>query len=286
MKAIEFTTADGTVLSGTLFEGDVVPGALPVLIGSALAVNQRYYAAFAQWLSDQGRSVMTFDVRGLGASLKPGCSVRNVKGDMLTWAQQDFAAAVRTLCVHAGANQVNVIGHSLGSHHPAMSLPTTQAQVAKLVSVAAGSGYWREWSAPSRKLAPLLLHVAVPMLTPLFGYFPGKRLGMVGDLPKGVINQWAGWCRHPDFAWGAQPELIRPLMLAARYPISAVSFSDDEAMSVTATEKYLTALPNAPSTMELLTPEQMGAKRIGHLGAFRREMQATLWPYLTHLLVN
>ena len=284
MKAIEFTTADGTVLSARLFEGKANPAALPVLIGSALAVHQRYYAAFAQWLADQGRCVMSFDVRGLGGSLPPGSSVRNVQGDMLTWAQQDFAAAVQTLCDHTGASQVNVIGHSLGSHHPAMCLPPTQALVAKLVSVAAGSGYWRSWSAPSRRLAPLLLHVAVPALTPLFGYFPGKRLGMVGDLPQGMINQWAGWCRHPDFAWGAQPELIRPLMQAARYPISAVSFSDDEAMSVTATEKYLAALPNAPSTLSLVTPEQMGVNRIGHLGAFRTDLQATLWPRLASLL--
>ena len=127
MKAIEFTTADGTVLSARLFEGKATPGALPVLIGSALAVHQRYYAAFAQWLADQGRCVMSFDVRGLGGSLPPGISVRNVQGDMLTWAQQDFAAAVQTLCDHTGASQVNVIGHSLGSHHPAMCLPPTQA---------------------------------------------------------------------------------------------------------------------------------------------------------------
>ena len=75
MKTITFTTADGTVLSGTLFEGNNT-SALPVVIGSALAVNQRYYAAFAQWLADQGRCVMTFDVRGVGASLSPGTSVR------------------------------------------------------------------------------------------------------------------------------------------------------------------------------------------------------------------
>jgi predicted alpha/beta hydrolase len=227
---------------------------------------------------------MTFDVRGLGASLPPGTSVRSVQGDMLTWAQQDFATAVDTLCKHTGAAQVNVIGHSLGSHHPAICLPHTQGQIAKLVSVAAGSGYWRDWAPPSRKLAPLLLHVAAPLLTPLFGYFPGKRLGMVGDIPKGMITQWTGWCRHPGFAWGKQPELIRPLMQAARYPISAVSFSDDEAMSVTATEKYLAALANAPSTLEVLTPAKMGVKRIGHLGAFRKEMQSSVWPHLARLL--
>jgi predicted alpha/beta hydrolase len=235
-------------------------------------------------LAQQGHVVMTFDLRGIGASLAPGQHLRNVRGNMLTWAQQDFSAAVHTLSEQQGQAQVTVIGHSLGAHHPAMTLPGTQARIAKVLSVAAGSGYWRDWAAPSRRLAPLMLHLAVPLLTPLFGYFPGKRLGMVGDLPGDVMRQLTRWYRHPQFAWGAEPDLLLPALSNARFPVHAISFADDEAMTLECTRKLLAALPNAASTLEVITPQAMGTQRIGHLGAFRKDQAAMLWPHLEQLL--
>jgi len=276
-RAHTITTPDGTALAATLY-GDAV--AKPVLIASALGVPQTYYAAFAQWLSARGHLVMTFDLRGMAASRTPGTPLRKVRGDMLTWAQQDFASAVDSLCVISGQPRITVIGHSLGAHHPAMSSARTQDRIARLLAVASGSGYWRDWAPRTRNLAPLMLHLASPVLTPLFGYFPGKRLGMVGDLPPGVIRQWTRWCRHPGFAWGAEPHKLLPVLATARYPIHALAFSDDEMMSLRGIQKLLQATPNAPSTVETITPHSVGARHIGHLGAFRAQHAEQLWPHL------
>jgi predicted alpha/beta hydrolase len=282
-QKLTFQTSDGVVLTGTLF-GAVRPGQPAVLVGSALGIAQNFYAPFASWLTQRGYGVMTFDVRGIGASRTPGQSLRAVKADLLTWAQQDFAAAVQTLCVRAQAPQITVLGHSLGAHHPAMSGGATQAKIRKLVSIAGGAGYWRDWAAPSRKLAPLMLHVAGPLLTPLLGYFPGKRLGMVGDLPAGVMRQWSRWCRHPQFAWGAQPELLLPVLATVRYPIHAIGLTDDEAITEVCIRKLLEVQPHAPATLDMVTPQSMGVQRIGHLGAFRRDLQAQLWPHIAQCL--
>lgn len=268
---------------GTLF-GCTIGETRPVLIAGGLGIAQRFYLPFAQWLAAQGHRVMTFDVRGMGASRLPGQQLRDVQADMLTWAQQDFAAAVQTLCQQTDADQVVVIGHSLGAHHAAMAGMPTQSRIAKLLSVAAGSGYWRDWAAPSRNKAPLMLHLAGPLLTPLLGYFPGKRLGMVGDLPAGVMLQWSRWCRHPEFAWGAEPEKLMPVLQTARYPIHALSFSDDDAMTVECTRKLLAATPHAPARLEVITPQQMGVTRIGHVGTFRRDMEPTLWPHMVQCM--
>jgi predicted alpha/beta hydrolase len=278
-----FQTADGVALAATLY-GSSVPGSPAVLLASALGIGQSFYAPFASWLALGGYTVMTFDLRGIGASRVRGQSLRTVKADMLTWARQDFAAAVRTLCEHAKAPTIAVLGHSLGAHHPAMSDAATQARIHKLVSIGSGAGYWRDWAAPSRKLAPLLLHVAGPLLTRLFGYFPGKRLGMVGDLPAGVMLQWSRWCRHPQFAWGAQPELVCPALATVRYPIHAIGFTDDEAMTEECIRKLLQVQPNAPSTLTMETPQSLGVARIGHLGAFRKEMHQQVWPYIAKCL--
>ena len=131
-----------------------------------------------------------------------------------------------------------------------------------------------------------MLHLAGPLLTPVWGYFPGKRLGMVGDLPAGVMRQWSRWCRHPQFAWGAEPDKLRGVLQAARYPIHALSFADDEAMTLDCTRKLLAATPHAASTLEVIDPASMGVQRIGHIGAFRKEMEQQLWPHMARCVAQ
>ena len=287
-KTFTFLAADGTPLAGTLYpsSGPAVGGRPSVLVAGGLGVHQRFYAAFATWLATQGYQVMTFDVRGMGSSRQPQhpYSLRGVQADMLTWARQDFAAAVAHLSGLSGGTPVALLGHSLGVHHAGMTDAATQSKIAKVVSVAAGSGYWRDWAAPSRRVAPLMLHLAGPLLTPLMGYFPGKRLGMVGDLPGPAARQWMRWCRHPEFAWGCEPALVLPSLQTARFPIHAFSFTDDEAMTRACTAKLLAAMPNAPSQLQVVKPEDVGMKRIGHIGAFKAGAVEGLWPLLAKAL--
>jgi hypothetical protein len=40
-------------------------------------------------------------------------------------------------------------------------------------------------------VAPLTLNIA--------GYFPGKHLRKVGDLPRGVMEQWRRWCLNREY---------------------------------------------------------------------------------------
>lgn len=278
---LELHAADGTALQARLYRPPAGAGR-PVLISGGLGIPQRFYAPFARWLAECGHLVMTFDLRGMGESRRSEHrrSLRGLQADMLTWARQDFAAAVAHLHGMAEGTPLAVVGHSLGMHHAAMTDPATQERIDRVVSVAAGSGYWRDWSAPSRRLAPLMLHLAVPLLTPLLGYFPGKALRMVGDLPGPAVRQWTHWCRHPGFAWGAQPELIGPSLQSARFRVEAFSFTDDEAMSETCTRKLMAALPNAQVSIRVVAPADVGLKAIGHVGAFRASAAERLWPLM------
>ncbi len=281
MKQLTFTASDGTALCGYLHTPSG-SARQAILIAGGLGVPQRYYRAFANWLAARDCLVMTFDLRGMGESRLPAYkkSLRGLNADMLTWARQDFAAAVSYLSALHRDQPIGLIGHSLGLHHAAMTGAGTQAKIERVISVAAGSGHWRDWAAPSRRVAPLMLHLAGPLLTPLFGYFPGKRLGMVGDLPAPAARQWMRWCRHPEFAWGCQPELVLPCLASARFPIQAFSFSDDDAMTLECSQKLLAALPNAPSQLYRIAPCDVGMQRIGHVGAFRQEAAHKLWPRL------
>ena len=280
-EPVELRTADGTPLQGVVYTPQG-RRRRAVLVSGGLGIPQRFYAPFSTWLAERGHLVLTFDLRGMGASRRPEHrrSLRGLDADMLTWARQDFPAAVQALSDRAGGDSIALIGHSLGAHHAAMTDALTQARIDTVVSVAAGAGYWRDWAAPSRRLAPLMLHLAAPLLTPVLGYFPGKALRMVGDLPGPAMRQWTRWCRHPEFAWGAEPELVQPSLQSARFRIEAFSFTDDDAMTETCTRKLLGVLPHARSRLHVIEPGVLGLPAIGHVGAFRRQAEAALWPLI------
>ena len=52
-------------------------------------------------------------------------------------------------------------------------------RIRAIMTVAAGSGYWRDYVPALRRFAPALWYAIVPLVLPLFGYFPGRRLGMI-----------------------------------------------------------------------------------------------------------
>ena len=89
-----------------------------------------------------------------------------------------------------------VLGHSLGGQ--CLALTPRSREVAALLTVTAGSGWYRHNHRIPAQVR-LFWFVMIPMLTPLFGYFPGKALRMVGDLPRGVAWQWRRWCMHPEY---------------------------------------------------------------------------------------
>jgi predicted alpha/beta hydrolase len=172
------------------------------------------------------------------------------------------------------------IGHSLGGQ--ILPFVPNRDRVAKIVTVATGSGYWRENAAPLRRIVWWLWYVVAPLSLRLFGYFPGKRLRKVGDLPRGVMEQWRRWCLNPEYALGAEGDPVRGLYASVKTPIVSLSFTDDEYMSALNTESIHGFFVNAPLKMKRIAPKDIGVGRIGHFGFFRPAFEDSLWR--SHLL--
>jgi predicted alpha/beta hydrolase len=279
METRQLTADDGSRLSLRLYP-PVGTAKAAVLIGGAMGVRQDYYQPFAQWLAGQGYAVATFDYRGMGES-RATPSLRGLKADLFSWAR-DYDSAIDALREAAPGLPLYLVGHSLGAQLP--GLLRNHAQVDGLISVAAGSGYWRDNAPPLRRMILYFWYVLVPVATTLFGYFPGKRLRKVGDLPKGVMLQWRRWCLHPRYHVGAEGAAVREQFEAARFPLVALSITDDELMTERGTRVLVDCYPNAPRRIERIAPADVQAKRIGHFGLFREQFQATLWPRMTALL--
>ncbi len=260
-----------------LFEPQGQPVAAALLV-PAMGVAQNFYAPLATWLAAQGFLAATFDFRGIGLSRRG--SLRQVDADIVQWARCDCGAMVDALAERAGGKPLYWIGHSLGGQ--ILPFVPNLRRVAKVVTVAAGSGYWRESAPRHRWRAGLLFFAVVPIALRTCGYFPGKRLRMVGDLPRGVMQQWRRWCLHPEYALGAEGDRVRPLYAAVTLPIAAFSFTDDEYMSARSIESVHGQYVGAQVTMKRIAPGEIGEKRIGHFGLFRPRFQESLWR--AHLL--
>ena len=283
MQRLSLTTNEGVTLGARLYRGagDNSKGA--VLIGGAMGVRQDYYAPFAGWLASQGFDVMTFDYRGMGDSRGKGAarSLRGFDADLYSWAR-DYDTAIDALAERASEVPLYLIGHSLGAQLPGML--RERDRIAGLVSVAAGSGYWRDNAPRLKRLVPYFWHVLVPLATALFGYFPGRRIGKVGDLPRGVVLQWRRWCMHPRYHVGAEGEALRQAFAGARFPVVALSMTDDELMTERGTRVLIDCYENAPRELQRIAPADVQARRIGHFGFFREPFSSTLWPRAAALL--
>jgi predicted alpha/beta hydrolase len=273
MHGTTVTAPDGFELHATTF-GDSHACRAGVLIVPAMAVEQAYYEPFARWLADNGYYVVTFDYRGIGRSRHS--TLRKLEADVFSWARLDTAAMVDWIDRRIGDRPLAWIGHSLGGQ--ILGLVPQHGRVAAMATVAAGSGYWRDYSPGLRRLAPLLWYGIVPTLLGLFGYFPGRRLGMIGDVPAGVMRQWRRWCLDRDYLFGVEDPALRVTYAALRQPILSLSFTDDEYMSERNIESLHSFYSGAPRTVRRVAPGAVGVEHIGHFGFFRRRHAESLWP--------
>jgi predicted alpha/beta hydrolase len=278
MQVVNLESADGTPISARVYEaaGEARGN---VVIGGAMGVRQDYYANFAEWLARQGWRVTTFDYRGSGDSAP--ASLRGYKADLFDWTR-DYEAAIDHAHATLPHRPLYLLGHSLGAQLP--GLLANQHKVSGLLSVAAGSGYWRENAPQLKRMVLYFWYVAVPVATKLFGYFPGRRMRKVGDLPAGVVMQWRKWCLNPRYSVGAEGEPVRQLYARARFPVVALSIADDELMTLRGTRSLVGLYENAPHQIERVAPAELAVRRIGHFGPFRSEHETKLWPRMAEWL--
>lgn len=262
--------ADGRVIAARFFEPQG-PAHGAVLIVPAMGVSQGYYRGFAEWLARQGFFAVTFDYRGVGLSRTE--PLRELRADIFDWARLDCGAMVDAVTKLAGTGSLFWVGHSLGGQ--ILPFVSGVERFKRVVTIATGSGYWRENSSPLNYWAWWLWYVAAPLSMQIFGYFPGKRLRKVGDLPRGVMEQWRRWCVNRDYAAGA--EAAHAQYAAVTTPITSLSFTDDEFMSSRNTESIHAFYTSAPKAMKRISPAEIGAKRIGHFGFFRPTFEKSLW---------
>jgi len=272
MEQLKLKATDGHELAARVYvpEGPVQRA---VLIASAMGVPQRFYEAYATWLSTQGIAVMSFDWRGMGDSAPR--HLRGFKASITDWATKDMAAVVDAFCARWPDVPRTFMGHSLGGQ--LFGWVTRPERFEHVLTVASGNGYWRYNAGDARWKAPVLWWLLAPVAIGLAGYFPGKKIGALGDLPAAAMWQWRRWCLHPDYL-GAEGSALRAQYAQVQVPITAVILDDDELLSPQGIRHLYKLYQGAPVTFVHLHPHEQGMKQIGHFGLFKPLAEARLWP--------
>lgn len=264
---------DGYPLAAQLWlpPGDVLGS---VIVSSATGVLARYYARYAGFLREQGYAVLTYDYRGIGGS-RPA-NLRGARIRWRDWGDLDFDAAVRWMRQRDPDGLLVAVGHSIGGFLPGFAAAATE--VDRFLSVGAQYAYWRDYTVRQRWQMFAKWHLFMPMATVLCGYFPGRRLGWLEDLPAGVAHEWAFRQARLEYSY---PERERDEVLrrfaAIRAPILAVSMSDDEYGTREAISRGLGYYRNSPRQHVCLTPAALGVTAVGHFALFREQYRDSFW---------
>lgn len=263
MNDVEIICADGVTLGGHWWPASAPASGL-VIVNPATGVLAGYYHRYARFLAGHGFDVLTYDYRGIGASRPTrlrGCGYR-----WRHWGERDFEAAIRFARQRRPDLPLRVVGHSVGGFLP--GLAESAGMIERMLTVGAQHAWWPDYQAGRRLGLFLKWHVAMPALTALYGYFPGRRLGWLEDLPAGVANEWS-------FGGPRFPHTERFATVTAA--VLAVAVSDDELGTKAAIRRTLSYYINAPRQVALIMPGDYDRPAIGHFNLFHDSHASGFW---------
>ena len=272
-EPIEITCGDGYRLGGTLFVGaNTVRGS--VIVNAATGVLARYYHYYARFLAEEGHAVVTYDYRGIGASRPPRLRRSGIR--WRDWGELDFDAVVGWTRARYPDAPLNVVGHSIGGFLPGFA--KNAVHVDRILSMGAQYAYWPDYLLRRRAQLFLKWHIAMPLVTTALGYFPGRRLGWLEDLPAGVAHEWTFRRRRLEQSFPrAERAQVLATFAAVRAPILAVGLTDDEFATPSAIRRGLAYYTHSDRQQVLLTPADLGFPSIGHFGLFHSRHRDGFW---------
>jgi predicted alpha/beta hydrolase len=275
-KDVAVLAEDGRLLAASLFVpvGGAAATAPLTIVAGGTGIARRYYARFAAYLADRGRPTLAFDYRDTGGSRSGPLSASKVR--MRDWCTLDIPGVLAWAAREHPGRPIHWVGHSLGGF--ATGLAHNNHLVARQLSIAALSGYWRNMAFPERYRVLMAMGALGPLVIRARGYLPGVLMGGE-DMPGPAFLEWARWCLSPGFLFD-DPTLPEAANFARfRAPVRFAQIEDDTwatPVAVEAMAGHFTASPDR--SIWRIRLADCGAKRIGHHGFFRAEHRDTLWP--------
>lgn len=243
-----------------------------IIIASATGVKQNYYSLFAEFLSQKGYEVITFDYYGIGNSKKGEINKLNISATQ--WGANDLTAIIKYCKIKFPNNKLIVIGHSMGGQ--LIGLSPLGNQINKIILIASQSGYWRFWKGLGKIQMLFLWYIFIPTLSRIFGFFPGKKLGIMENLPKQMALEWSRWGKSSNYLFD---HINETNLSYSRFKGKLISYSiDDDAYAPKSAVDWLTnKYESAQSYRKHIFPKKFSVPKIGHFGIFKPKFKDSIW---------
>jgi predicted alpha/beta hydrolase len=232
------------------------------------------YSNFAIYLTENGYATVTFDYRGIGSS-KPK-TLKEFDANIRDWGYKDMTGVFNWVLDNYPNDKKIIIAHSMGGQ--LIGLMENNHKIDQLFLISASTGYWKDMTSPYNwKVFPIWF-LFIPLSTYLFGYAVSKRIKQGEDLPKGVALEWQKWCTNPNYFEEEFGKTLNPIFFdEICVPLKSIQASDDPIVNTITSNKLLKYYKNAKISIDIISPKELGVKKIGHFGFFSRKFKKTLW---------
>jgi predicted alpha/beta hydrolase len=275
---------DGAPLVATHFAPDAAHDTGQyIALGGATAVPRGFYKRFGDFMAERGVHVITTDYRGIGDSKlmlpldsqgKP--TLKGFEMNYAQWSTCDLAAAVQWA---TDRGPTWLVGHSLGGH--ALGQLPNQALLQAAFFCGSGAG-WGGWMpAADRVKVWALWNLIGPVATRMLGYQPMSKFGIGEDIPMGVYTDWKRWCSFPHYFFddpAPDARAIAAKFAEVRLPVAACVSTDDLWAPPRSRDAFFKGYTGTKVEAIDISAAELGVPQIGHMGYFRKEVGAVLWP--------
>lgn len=280
MEKLIITTQDHISLAAHIFEPEQSNGKL-LLINSATGVKQQVYFSFANYFSEKGFTVITYDYRGIGLS-KPQ-HMKGFDASMRIWGSVDYKALTDYIKIKFSEYKKYCLGHSVGALILGMNKDSDLFK--EFIFVGTQNAFVGHLKLRTKVEAYLGFGIAQPLTTGLLGYFPAHWFGLGESLPKNCAYDWRTLILNRK-STNRLLEKIDDYSKNLTQKVFVIRAEDD----IWLTEKGVKSLlndtyPNLRPTYRLVKTSESAKKEIGHVNFFR-SYNKNLWDIILNELTD
>ncbi len=231
-----------------------------ILVLPAMGVRAKFYQPLAKVFAENGINCVLSDLRGLGtSSVRPSSKVDFGYKEMIS----DLEVVIARVKEKFPEQAIFILGHSLGGQVASLYLSKHPNKVKGLLLVASCSVYYKGWSGGQKWKTFMGIQV-FPLLSRLFGYFPGDKVGFGGKGAKTALLDWSYLGRTGQFKIIGDDFDYESSLKKTSIPVFATIIEDDWMAPEAAIKNlYQKFHPNNPTTTYKLTKEIAG-KPLNH----------------------
>lgn len=226
VSSIPVNSSDGHRTEIRLPENPMPNAKGVLLFVPALGTRAAYYDPFIEAMAEASVLCLVPDLRGHGASsITPS---RKQDFGYFEMLHLDLAAWVDWIQKHYPDDPLFLGGHSLGSQLTLLYSASNPQQVQGVLSIAAGTPYFKTFEPMSRRLALFSVHYLMPVFRLFPGYFPGKQIGFGGQEALGQMRDWSHLARFGEFKVPGMQEDPERLLRQLNKPVLSIAISQDD----------------------------------------------------------